>query len=150
MGINLGKNAKVSTAVTSAAGVAGTADINGSIIDMAGFDSVMAIVRMGVITANAVTSIKWQQDTDAAGGTMADLEGTAMTIADDDDDQIFVTELVKPQERYVRLVVDRGTANAVVASAEYIRYSARKAPVVQNVTDLVTYELNVSPAEGTA
>lgn len=150
MGVNLGKNAKVSSAVTPTAGAAGTSDINGSIIDMQGYDSVMAIVRMGAITSGAVTSIKWQQGADSSLSDAADLEGTAMTIADDDDEQVFVTELVKPQERYVRLVVDRATQNAVVSSAVYLRYAARKVPVTQNVTDLVTYELSVSPAEGTA
>lgn len=148
--INIGKNVKVSSAITPTAGAAGTTAINGSIIDMAGSDSVMAVVRAGAVTAGAVTSIKWQQDTDSAGGTMADLLGTAMTIVDDDDGQLFVSDLVKPQKRYVRIVVSRATQNAVISSANYLQYSARKMPVVQDVADLVTYELNVSPAEGTA
>jgi hypothetical protein len=148
--MNLGYNAKVLTAITPTAGAANTTDINGTTLDMQGFDGVMVIVRMGTITANAVTSIKMQQDTDSGAGTMADLLGTSITVADDDDDQVFVIDLYKPRERYVRVVVDRGTQNAVVASAEYILYGPRNIPTTMNVTDAVTFEAHISPAEGTA
>lgn len=146
--MNLSKNVKLSSAVTPTAGAAGTTDINGSILDMQGFEGVMMIVRMGAITSGAVTSIKMQQDTDSAGGTMADLAGTAQTIADTEGGKIFYSDLYKPAERYVRLVVDRGTQNAVVASAEYIQYGAHLAPTTHG-TD-VSGETHVSPAEGTA
>ena len=148
MNLNLLKNSKISSAVTPTAGVAGTADINGTILDMSGYEGVLMLVRMGTITSGAVTSIKAQQDTDSAGGTMADLLGTSQTIADTDDDEIFVIDLFRPQERYVRLVVDRGTQNAVVASAEYIQYGPKAAPVTQPTG--TNGETHVSPAEGTA
>lgn len=146
--MNLSKNVKISTAVTPTAGAAGTSDINGSILDMQGFEGVLVIVRMGAITSGAVTSIKMQQDTDSAGGTMADLTGTAQTVGDTDDDETFYIDLYKPAERYVRLVVDRGTQNAVVASAEYIQYGAHLAPTTHGTG--VNGETHVSPAEGTA
>jgi hypothetical protein len=148
--MNLSKDVKVSTAITPTAGVAGATDITGTILDMANYEGVLMIVRFGAITGSAVTSIKAQQDTDSAGGTMADLEGTSITVADDDDDQIFIIDLCRPRERYVRLYVDRATQNAVVANAEYIQYGARKKPVSNNVANAVTCETNVSPAEGTA
>lgn len=148
--MNIGKMTKVSTAITPTAGVAGTSDINGTALDMQGWEGVMVIVRMGAITANAVTSIKMQQGAASNLSDGADLEGTSITVADDDDDQTFVIDLNKPRERYVRVVVDRGTQNAVVASAEYIQYGPRKLPTTQNATDLVTFEGHVSPAEGTA
>jgi hypothetical protein len=148
MNLNLLKNVKISSAVTPAAGVAGTTDIEGTILDMSGYEGVLMLVRMGAITGSAVTSIKAQQDTDSAGGTMADLLGTSQTIADDDDNEIFVIDLFRPQERYVRLYVDRGTQNAVVASAEYIQYGPKAAPVTQPTG--TNGETHVSPAEGTA
>jgi len=148
--MNLSKDVKVSTAITSAAGVADTADITGTILDMSNYEGVLMIVRFGVITGSAVTSIKAQQDAAAAMGGAADLEGTSITVADDDDDQIFIIDLYRPRERYVRLYVDRGTQNAVVASAVYIQYGPRKKPVSNNVTNKVTTETNISPAEGTA
>jgi hypothetical protein len=145
---NLSQETKISSAITPTAGVAGTTDIEGTVIDMSGFDSVMAIVRMGAITGSAVTSVKWQSGTDSSVSDAADLTGTSITIADDDDDQIFVLDLVKPRERYVRIYVDRATQNAVVASAEYIQYNARTVPITQGSG--VTAEVHESPAEGTA
>lgn len=146
--MNESKNQKITRAILPSEGAAGTADINGAILDMQGFDGVLVLVSFGAITGGAVTSIKMQQDTDPAGGTMADLAGTAQTVADDDDDETFYIDLYRPTERYVRLVVDRGTQNAVVASATYIQYKASKAPVTHGTG--VSGELHASPAEGTA
>jgi hypothetical protein len=149
--MNISKNDKISIAITSAEGVAATSDINGATLDMQGFEGVLMIVTFGVITGGAVTSLKAQQDSAAGMGTAADLEGTAQTIADTDDEKTFYIDLFRPTERYMRLVVDRGTQNAVVASATYIQYgmeSGRKAPVTHGTN--VSGELHVSPAEGTA
>ncbi len=146
--MNLSKNVKITPAILPSEGVAGTTDLNGAILDMQGFEGVLIEVVFGVITSGAVTSIKAQQDTDSAGGTMADLAGTAQTIADTDDDKTFYIDLYRPQERYVRLVVDRATQNAVVSSATYIQYGARVAPTTHGTN--VSGETHVSPAEGTA
>ena len=148
--MNLSKVTKVTSAVTPTAGAAGTTDIEGTTLDMQGFDGVMAIVRMGTITSTAVTSIKMQQGAASDLSDAADLLGTAITVADDDDGQTFIIDLYKPRERYVRVYVDRGTANAVVASAEYVQYGPRNIPTTMNVTDAVTCETHISPAEGTA
>jgi hypothetical protein len=149
--MNLGKNVKISTAITPTNGAAGTTDINGTTLDMAGYEGVMMITYFGAITGSAVTSVKAQQGAASNLSDAADLTGTGITVADDDDEQIFIIDLYRPTDRYVRLVVDRGTQNAVVAGAVYVQYGGpRKAPVTQNVTDAVTYELHVSPAEGTA
>ena len=145
--MNLTKNAKVSQVITPTAGAAGTDDINGTTLDMSGFEGVTFIVTMGAITSGAVTSAKVQQDSDSAMGTAADLLGTGLTIADTDDEDVFVLDVYKPAERYVRLVIDRGTQNAVV-SAVAIQYGAHKTPVSHGTG--VTAELNVSPIEGTA
>jgi hypothetical protein len=146
--MNLSKNTKISTAITPTAGVAGTSDINGSTLDMADWEGVLMICRMGAITALAVTSIKAQQGAASDLSDAADLEGTGQTVADDDDDETFYIDIYQPRERYVRLVVDRGTQNAVVAAANYIQYGPRKAPTTHGSG--VSGETHVSPAEGTA
>ena len=146
--MNMSKCCKITPAIAPADGVAATTDINGAILDMQGFDGVLMIATFGAITAGAVTSIKAQQDTASGGGTMADLAGTAQTIADSDDEKVFYIDLYRPQERYVRLVVDRATQNAVVASAEYIQYMASDMPVTHGTN--VSGETHISPAEGTA
>jgi len=144
----LSKNVKISSAVTPTAGAAAQTAISGSILDMSGYEGVLMIVRMGAITTGAVTSIKAQQDSAAAMGSAADLLGTSQAIADDDDGEIFYIDIFRPQERYVRLYVTRGTQDAVVASAEYIQYGPKAAPVTQPTG--TNGETHVSPAEGTA
>jgi hypothetical protein len=146
--INLSKAVKISSAVTPTAGVAGTSDINGTTLDMSGFQSCLVVVRMGTITSTAVTSIKLQQGALSDASDMADLLGTAQTIADDDDDETFYIDIHQPTERYIRLVVDRGTANAVVASASYIQYNPDLMPTTHGTG--VSGEFHQSPAEGTA
>lgn len=146
--MNLSRNIKITPAITPDNGTAGTTDINGATLDMQDFEGVLIEVVFGAITASAVTSIKAQQGAESDLSDAADLEGTGQTIADDDDNETFYIDLYRPQERYVRLVVDRGTQNAVVASATYYQYGARKKPV-SHATG-VTGELHVSPDEGTA
>lgn len=148
MNVNLSKEVKISQAVTVTNGAAGTTDIEGVTLDMQGFEGVLILVTMGAITANAVTSIKAQQGAASNLSDAADLAGTAQTIADTDDEKTFFINVYRPQERYVRLYVDRATANAVVASAEYIQYGARKEPTTHGSN--VSGETHVSPSEGTA
>lgn len=146
--MNVSKNHKITQAIAPSDGVAATSDINGVTLDMQDFEGVLVTITFGVITSGAVTTIKMQQDSASGMGTAADLLGTSQTIADTDDDGVFYIDLVKPRERYVRLVVPRATQNAVVASALYEQYGYRKPPVT-HATE-VSGELHISPAEGTA
>lgn len=138
---------EVNIAVAASDRAAGSADVNGSALDMQGYEGVVAVVEMGTIAATAVTSLKWQQR-EMATATWADLAGTRFTIAADDD-ELFITELVRPVKRYVRLVVERATANAALRTALYIRYKPRNAPVSQG-NSVNADAINVGPAEGTA
>lgn len=146
--MNLSKEVKLSSAITPAAGAAGTTDIQGTTLDMSGFEGVLIVVRMGTITAGAATSIKAQQGDASDLSDAADLADTAQTIADDADEKTFYIDLTRPTKRYVRLYVDRATQNAVVASAHYVQYGTREAPVTHGTN--VSGELHVSPDEGTA
>ena len=139
---------KTTIAITPANGVAATSDINGVTLDMQGFEGVKVFVTFGVITSGAATSIKMQQDSASGMGTAQDLLGTSQTIADDDDEKTFYIDLVKPEKRYVRVVVPRATQNAVIASATYEQYRARKVPTTHGTN--VSGETHISPIEGTA
>ena len=145
--MNASSGMKVSTALDYASG---SADRNGAILDMKGFENVMVVCKLAAIAGGAATTIKMQQDTAVGGGTMADLEGSGQSIAADDDNQIFIIDLIKPQERYVRVVMDKDGANACAESIVYIQYNPREKPVTQTVADEVTYERLISPDEGTA
>ena len=138
---------KVLTALDYASG---TADRTGAIMDMLGYEGIVAIVKCASVHNSATYSIKMQEDSDSAGGTMADLEGTGITIAGTDDDQLFMIEVYRPRERYVRLYVDKDASNACAESAIYVLYGPKELPVSNNVDDAVTSEIHASPAEGAA
>ncbi|MAV35188.1 MAG: hypothetical protein CMJ59_06985 [Planctomycetaceae bacterium] len=126
---------------------AGTSDQNSSSVDMKSYDAVTFVVGFGAITASAVTSIKLQGSDDDL--SFSDLAGTAITVADSDDDKIVLSEINQPQQRYVRCVVDRGTQNAVIDFAVALQNKANKAPVTQSSTVLGS-EFHQAPAAGTA
>lgn len=146
--MNLSKRSKLEIAITPTNGAAGTTDINGSAADLtaSGASGVLFEVAFGAITATAVTSIKAQGSND--NSSWSDLEGTAQAIADTDDEKVFYIDLYRPIHRYNRVVVDRGTANAVVAVALNHHYGLREQLPTHGTG--VSGEFHASPIAGTA
>lgn len=129
---------------------AGTTDQESSIIDMAGYDGVLFVASFGTLTASQVTSVKVQQNSANSTSGMADLAGTSTgPLADADSNKVLMVDVFQPEEQYLRLVVDRGTANAVIDGVVAIQYKARALPVTQSST-VSASEQHVRPAEGTA
>lgn len=141
------KECKMTRVMTAQA--AGTDDVNSDVVDMQGFEGVEFCACFGTLTASAVTSVKVQQGAKSDGSDMADLAGTSVSIADTDDNKMVLVDVYRPEKQYVRLVVDRGTANAVIDCVCACQYGARKVPVTQSTT-VAASEFHVSPAEGTA
>ena len=86
---------RISIAIAASSRTAGQTAINGAMVDMQGYEGVVAVVEMGTIASTAVTSIKWQQSDTTTAADFTDLERTGLAIADDADDEIFVSELVQ-------------------------------------------------------
>lgn len=137
--------------LAKAATSAGSTDFQSDWVDARGFESVTFIVSPTSITSGGVQHIAVQQSSDAGvADTAADLEGTKITVADDDDGQVFAVEIHRPRERYLRLHVDRATQNSAWGEIYCILALADRMPVSNNRTDAITSEIHVSPAEGTA
>ena len=134
--MNPSKVMKISTAITPTAGAAGTTDINGTELDMAGWEGVLVIVRFGSITTGAVTSIKMQQDTATGMAAAADLEGTGQTIADSDDDKTFYTETM------ARLLCQQGRYDR---AAEVYRYLLAQSPYRKDLEKALETALCAKP-----
>jgi len=132
------------------ASVAGQTAINSDAVDVSGYEGCMFVVNAEAITAGGAQSIKVQQDAASNMASAADLAGTSVTIADDDDNQLFYVDVKRPRERYLRLVVSRATQNSAFGPIYAILYGPRKKPVANNVTDTMTGEKYEGPAEGTA
>lgn len=129
---------------------AGSADENTASVDLAEGESVTFICVFGAITAGGVQSISAQQsDDDGVADGWSDILGSdSGAVADDDDNKAAIIEVIKPQKRYVRCVVQRATQNSVIESVVAIISGARKTPVTQGSTVAVSKTV-VSPAEGT-
>lgn len=129
---------------------AGTTDtLESTYVDTAGFQGCRFIIGFGAITANAVTTCKVEQ-CDTSGGSYADLLGTAISVADDDDSQIVVMDIFQPRERYLKSVITRATANAVVDFLIVELYGPTTVPAVRTDATVVATEISIAPAEGTA
>ena len=144
----LTKNTKITRVMNAKA--AGATAQNGTAVDMQNWEGVMFVALFGTLTATQVTSIKAQQSTAKSSG-FSDLEGTEAGPLDDDDDgnKALVLDIKNPRERYVRCVVSRATANAVIDGVVAIQYGPRKMPAAHDST-VAAAETHTSPAEGTA
>ena len=145
--LNISKEVKMARVMNAVA--AGVTVENSSVIDMQNYDGVVFIAAFGAITSGAVTSAKAQQGAASNLSDAADLKGTKITIADTDDDKVAVLDIYRPQKRYLRLVVSRATANAVIDGVVALQYKGKKAPVTQDAS-VAGDKLCVSPDEGVA
>lgn len=146
--MNLSKQTKIVQAITVAAGASGATDVSGSVIDMQGYDGIMFLAQWALITAGGAQSLKVQQDSAVGMGAAADLAGTGITVADNDDNKTFFIDIWRPRERFVRLVALRATQVSVL-SAIAILYGGSKLPTEHQATVIIG-ETHASPAEGAA
>lgn len=129
-GLSLAKNAAIDRVSNAVA--AGTTDVNSTGVDMQGFEAVTFAVAFGTITSNAVTSIQIDHSDDDS--TYVAVAGSKVTVADTASNKVAITEAVRPEKRYVRCTVDRGTANAVIDGIFAMRTRSRVAPITQGTT----------------
>lgn len=111
---------------------AGTSDVNCTGVDMIGHESVAFLVAFGTITSTAVTSLQIDHSDDNSSYNAC--ASSKLTVADTMSNKVGVVECVRPQKRYVRCTIDRGTANAVIDAVIAIRFRSTKAPVSQGST----------------
>ncbi|MAT71206.1 MAG: hypothetical protein CMJ58_16975 [Planctomycetaceae bacterium] len=144
--MNLSKAAKVTRVANGAA--AGQTAVTSSSVDTTGSAAVEFLVLMGAITTGAATSVKLQGSSDDSN--WSDLEGTGQTIADDDDNKVFILDLANSRYRYVRCVVSRATQDSVVDGIVARQYAADKEPVTHDSSTVGGSEFHHAPAAGTA
>lgn len=139
----LSKEVKITKCAAGAE--AATTAVNGSVLDMAGFEGVMFLASFG--TANAGNYMKAQQGAVSNLSDAADLEDTKVTSGT--SDECVALDVYKPQKRYVRPVLVRG-ASSTTGIIWAIQYGSRVAPRVSALSGTLAIETHVSPDEGTA
>lgn len=125
----------------------GTASRNGAELDMSGWDGVLMILTNATLASSAAGDLHAEGTATSGTYSSADLLGTKIAIADDDDDQVMCLDIYRPLLRYIRGVVTKNGSNAQAESLMYIQYTGRKLPVSDSGFD--EYELHISPALGT-
>jgi hypothetical protein len=148
----LTENARISRVMNGVA--AGTTVQTSSAVDMAadgGYDGVLFIAMVGALTANQVTALKAQQSSDdGSADAYSDIEGSkAGPLADGDSNDCLAIDIYRPTKRYLKAVLLRATANAVIDGIVAIQYKGRLPPVSQ-AAELIDLQRLVSPAEGAA
>lgn len=131
---------------------AGTTAINSSAVNMTDFAGVVFVVLLGTLTSTTVPSVKVQQsDDDGSTDAYSDLESSSAAATDADGNKMLVVEVRSPLKKYVRAVITRATANAVVDGAIAIPYGPTLGPPSVHSTQAnATKKILNQPAEGTA
>lgn len=142
---NLIEKSKLLSAITPTAGAAAATAITGTTIDTFGFRGILFLLNFGTIVSGAVTSFKVQHGDASDNSDMADVLGSAQTVADTADDTPFYCDINRVTKRYARLVVSRATQNATLGATALL-YDAVSQPVTQTASG----ELSNNPVSGTA
>lgn len=127
--------------------VAGTADVNGTIIDKRSYKGVIFFADLGDVAATCVLELKAQAAATNSSGAMVDISGaTTGTItagATDCDNKAMLLDVHRSTKgRYTRPVLKRGTANAVVNGIWAILYNGPVAPVALAADELIRVTAN--------
>lgn len=136
---NLLKNVKITHLTADGTNyplAAGITDVESGYVDMAGWDGVLFVVVMGDNADTGTLEVKVEQ-CDTSGGTYAALSGASYSLtagASDTDHKMMAFDVYRPQERYLHLDINRGTANTVLQSVVAIQYRGQKNPITQAVT----------------
>jgi hypothetical protein len=141
----------VLTVLCKTAVAAGSTDItDATVVDTSGYTGVRFIFAFGTITSGAATSVAAAgKATNTPTPGTDDIAGSKITVVDTADDTIFVLDINKPLQRYIRPFVKRATQNAVVNSIVAELYGPIKGPVTADAS-VTSQNLLVGPANGTA
>ena len=130
--------------ITAAAPTAtGTSTIDSAEVDMAGWDGVIFIVRLGSPATN--NNIRAQQDVATGMASAADLLGTL--VGNHATNTPLILDVKRPLERFVRCRVTRGTTTTIDTLVA-IKYRGRNRTFSQ--PSGTALEAHQNPAEGTA
>lgn len=141
------KNAKITRVMNDGAGSASATPTKGTILDMAGYESVMFIAAMGNVLDTSAVALRVAGSATNDTATMALLTGSAggTASATSYDDKLVVLDVEKPTYRYLEVQLFHVTADAPFDGVIAIQYGARSMPVTQGSTVVASASL-ASPA----
>lgn len=122
-----------SGAATTVALAAGTSAKNSGAIDLLGALSVMITLKLGAITSTGTGTAKLQWSDD--NSTWTDITGSSQAWDDTMSNLSLSWGISQIQNRYVRVVLTRATANSAIAIITAL-LKKRKRPVTQITTGI--------------
>jgi hypothetical protein len=125
---------QVVTKVVNTGTAAGITTVDLGTIDTSGFTGLRAVVLLGAIAATGVATLKAAHGEAADGSDAVALPTAVAAAADDDDNKSLILDIYKPRERYVKLTLERTTANTTVLGAIVELYNATHVPVTADAT----------------
>lgn len=143
LGPQLIDGVKIEQAIATAG--AGTSEINGAILDMAGYEGVLIVAKFGTAAANNTIKVEQGDTSNLTDG--ADLAGSQVSVGA--SDEIVAIDIYRPTDRYVRPIALRGTSTTLDWAVAF-KYGAKKQPVDNSIAGTIASEKHASPAEGTA
>jgi len=124
---------------------AGTDTVNGTGVDMAGWDGVIFLTSFGTAAANNALHAEQSSD-DGDSDSYTDLEGSEVDVGSSDEDQWV--DVLCPQERYVRPSALRGTSSTL-GDIWAIQYRGRSVAADNVTAGTINGKQVYHPDEGT-
>jgi hypothetical protein len=131
---NLSKGTRIVRASNGVA--AGVTPVVCPTIDISGFNGILMIAVLGTITATGVAVLKATAGAAADGSDAAEVEGSAVTANDAQDNKLLVLDIHKPKngQQFFTPVLDRTVANVGVDAILVVLYNASQSPVDVDAT----------------
>jgi len=120
--------------VVEAAATAGTSTLTTDTVDMSNFDECTFIALLGDVTDTSVLTLTIHHSDDDSSYNATTCAATFTAGASDADSKIIAVSINKPLKRYLRGVLTRATANAVLGGIIAIQSKPRDLPVTQDAT----------------
>lgn len=108
---------------------------NGTGVDMQGWEGVLFVLNLGA--TDGTVDMKAQRDDNSSFSSATDITGAAITqVAGTGDNKLYLLDVYRPSERYVRAVVTTGAgATADQLGVTAVRYRGTgRFPITQHAT----------------
>jgi len=113
----------------SAAVAAGQTDITPSTpisMNDGAHEGCLFYVLFGAITAGGVQSVEIHSSATSGGTYAIDAAGSAVVVADTDDNKIVVCEIYRPTNPFLKCIVKRATQDSAINGILAIQYGGRR------------------------
>lgn len=135
-------NNVVSSRVANAAAASATTAVTSTAVDVRGYIGVRFTAALGDVLVGSVLGLTAEHSANGTTGWVA-LEGALSytATAADADNKLLILDVVRPEEGFVRAVLTRATAAAVVDGIFADTYGPKDTPVAQGATVLASATL---------